>query len=126
MNSTNNWCVLHQHDWLGSYGPSKFHTVLAMLMMSILVMIMTWNLPSWLQALCVYQTCIMVTIFAHFFSYRKIWKTVQVTLPTLTTEESQSFWVYTTKCYSVRAFWFSVFWPAFFLPRSSKKQEYER
>lgn len=118
--------MLHKQDWLASHGPRKLRVLLVMLIVAELTLLMTWKFPVSFRVLFVYWMCITVVMFAHFFSYLRIWKEAQKHLPMLTTDEHQLMFVYTTKCYSIRSFLFSVFWPAFFLPRSSKKREYER
>ena len=128
MSSTNTctWCVLHKQDWLANYGPRKRNVLFVMIVANILMLIMTWHLPVLIEVLCMYQICVMMTLFAYTLSYRKIWKDVQRSLPNLTWNDHEALFVYTTKCYTVRAFAFSIFWPAFFLPRSPKKGEYCR
>lgn len=129
MSSTNTnttWCVLHKQDWLANYGPKKRNVLFVMIVANILMLIMTWHLPFLVEVLCMYQVCVMMVIFAYALSYRKIWKDVQKVFPDLTWSEHEALFAYTTKHYATRAFFFSLFWPAFFLPRSSKKWEYER
>ena len=128
MSSTNTctWCVLHKQDWLANYGPRKRNVLFVMIVANILVLIMTWHLPVLIEVLCMYQTCVTMVLFAYALSYRKIWKDVQRSFPNLAWTEHEALFVYTTKCYTVRAFAFSIFWPAFFLPRSPKKGEYCR
>lgn len=125
MNRSYAWSVLHQQDWLRNHGPKKRNVLLAMIVMNIPVLIVTWNLPVLIEVLCVYQTCVTMVLFAYALSYRKIWKDVQRNFPNLAWTEHEALFVYTTRCYATRAFVFSIVWPAFFLPRFSKKREYE-
>lgn len=126
MNRSYAWSVLHQQDWLANHEPKKLHTLFAMLISVVLVLFVVWRFPVSVRVMCVYQVGIMVVIFAHFFSYLKVWKDVYKKLPNLTEDDRQLMFAYTTRCYATRAFFFSMFWPIFFLPRSSRKCEYER
>ncbi|MCB9804755.1 hypothetical protein H6769_03880 [Candidatus Peribacteria bacterium] len=126
MKDTNSRSTLYQQDWLGHHEPKKRSVLLAMTITTLLILMMVRDLPALIEVWFVYQTGIMVMIFAYFFSYIKIWKKAHKCLPMLTADEHQLMFAYTTRCYSIRAFLFSIFWPAFFLPRFSKKSEYCR
>ena len=70
MSSTNTctWCVLHKQDWLANYGPRKRNVLFVMIVANILMLIMTWHLPVLIEVLCMYQICVMMTLFAYTLS----------------------------------------------------------